>query len=166
MPYNWKQSEGKPRSDCVSVSRQPGLREFLNQLSKFADSMLFTAGLEVQCLTLQIFLPSILLVNVYSIVGMTICLQFFSSGCARPVVHQSDLGDLLSWWEEEKENTGGGGSVFCPAGTLLVLSSVCLCLLLCCLSPTGLLSSLTLSFQPCFPLLLPSNLILSTDVVS
>ncbi|KAI3799961.1 hypothetical protein L1987_35267 [Smallanthus sonchifolius] len=41
-----KESEGKPKVNYVTVFERPGLHEFLNQLSKFADLVLFTAGLE------------------------------------------------------------------------------------------------------------------------
>ncbi|KAK1409359.1 hypothetical protein QVD17_35885 [Tagetes erecta] len=41
-----KECEGKPKVNYVTVFERPGLHEFLNQLSKFADLVLFTAGLE------------------------------------------------------------------------------------------------------------------------
>ncbi|KAI3458556.1 hypothetical protein Pfo_015219 [Paulownia fortunei] len=42
-----KEFEGKPKINYVTVFERPGLKEFLNQLSEFADLVLFTAGLEV-----------------------------------------------------------------------------------------------------------------------
>ncbi|XP_076943816.1 uncharacterized protein LOC143614194 [Bidens hawaiensis] len=41
-----KECDGKPKVSYVTVFERPGLHEFLNQLSKFADLVLFTAGLE------------------------------------------------------------------------------------------------------------------------
>lgn len=41
-----KEYEGKPKVNYVTVFERPGLHEFLAQLSKFADLVLFTAGLE------------------------------------------------------------------------------------------------------------------------
>nr|XP_043613418.1 CTD nuclear envelope phosphatase 1A-like isoform X2 [Erigeron canadensis] len=41
-----KECEGKPKVNFVTVFERPGLDEFLNQLSKFAELVLFTAGLE------------------------------------------------------------------------------------------------------------------------
>ncbi|KAK9061056.1 hypothetical protein SSX86_018236 [Deinandra increscens subsp. villosa] len=41
-----KEGDGKPKVSYVTVFERPGLHEFLNQLSKFADLVLFTAGLE------------------------------------------------------------------------------------------------------------------------
>ncbi|KAG5053054.1 CTD small phosphatase-like protein 2 [Glycine soja] len=41
-----KEGEGKPKINYVTVFERPGLKEFLKQLSEFADMVLFTAGLE------------------------------------------------------------------------------------------------------------------------
>ncbi|KAL8539206.1 hypothetical protein ACS0TY_000994 [Phlomoides rotata] len=41
-----KEFEGKPKINYVTVFERPGLKEFLNKLSEFADLILFTAGLE------------------------------------------------------------------------------------------------------------------------
>ncbi|TXG50120.1 hypothetical protein EZV62_025995 [Acer yangbiense] len=41
-----KECEGKPKINYVTVFERPGLREFLKQVSTFADLILFTAGLE------------------------------------------------------------------------------------------------------------------------
>ncbi|PIN03375.1 Phosphoprotein phosphatase [Handroanthus impetiginosus] len=41
-----KEFEGKPKINYVTVFERPGLKEFLKQLSEFADLVLFTAGLE------------------------------------------------------------------------------------------------------------------------
>lgn len=41
-----KEFEGKPKVNYVTVFERPGLKEFLKQLSEFADLVLFTAGLE------------------------------------------------------------------------------------------------------------------------
>ncbi|XP_022764998.1 carboxy-terminal domain RNA polymerase II polypeptide A small phosphatase 1-like [Durio zibethinus] len=41
-----KECEGKAKINYVTVFERPGLREFLNQLSEFAELVLFTAGLE------------------------------------------------------------------------------------------------------------------------
>ncbi|KAF8102008.1 hypothetical protein N665_0201s0299 [Sinapis alba] len=41
-----KGSDGKPKINYVTVFERPGLHEFLEQLSQFADLVLFTAGLE------------------------------------------------------------------------------------------------------------------------
>ncbi|KAI9073509.1 hypothetical protein K1719_044548 [Acacia pycnantha] len=41
-----KDGEGKPKINYVTVFERPGLKEFLKQLSEFADLVLFTAGLE------------------------------------------------------------------------------------------------------------------------
>ncbi|XP_061351712.1 uncharacterized protein LOC133296682 [Gastrolobium bilobum] len=41
-----KEGEGKPKINYVTVFERPGLKEFLRQLSDFADLVLFTAGLE------------------------------------------------------------------------------------------------------------------------
>ncbi|PNX58306.1 ctd small phosphatase-like protein 2-like, partial [Trifolium pratense] len=41
-----KEGEGKPKINYVTVFERPGLKEFLLKLSKFADLVLFTAGLE------------------------------------------------------------------------------------------------------------------------
>ncbi|KAL2549689.1 Haloacid dehalogenase-like hydrolase (HAD) superfamily protein [Forsythia ovata] len=41
-----KEVEGKPKINYVTVFERPGLKEFLKQLSEFADLVLFTAGLE------------------------------------------------------------------------------------------------------------------------
>ncbi|XP_021732476.1 CTD nuclear envelope phosphatase 1 homolog [Chenopodium quinoa] len=41
-----KEFEGKPKINYVTVFERPGLNEFLEQLSEFADLILFTAGLE------------------------------------------------------------------------------------------------------------------------
>lgn len=41
-----KECEGQPKINHVTVFERPGLREFLKQLSEFADLILFTAGLE------------------------------------------------------------------------------------------------------------------------
>ncbi|XWS74806.1 hypothetical protein CRYUN_Cryun01aG0029300 [Craigia yunnanensis] len=41
-----KEFEGKPKINYVTVFERPGLQEFLNQLSEFAELVLFTAGLE------------------------------------------------------------------------------------------------------------------------
>ncbi|KAB1671555.1 hypothetical protein [Gossypium barbadense] len=41
-----KEFEGKSKISYVTVFERPGLQEFLNQLSEFAELVLFTAGLE------------------------------------------------------------------------------------------------------------------------
>ncbi|XP_039061889.1 uncharacterized protein C2F7.02c-like, partial [Hibiscus syriacus] len=41
-----KEFEGKPKVSYVTVFERPGLQEFLNQISEFAQLVLFTAGLE------------------------------------------------------------------------------------------------------------------------
>ncbi|XP_010534600.1 PREDICTED: CTD small phosphatase-like protein [Tarenaya hassleriana] len=41
-----KECEGKPKINYVTVFERPGLHEFLEQLSRFANLVLFTAGLE------------------------------------------------------------------------------------------------------------------------
>ncbi|WJX38458.1 protein-serine/threonine phosphatase [Trifolium repens] len=41
-----KEADGKPIINHVTVFERPGLKEFLRQLSEFADLVLFTAGLE------------------------------------------------------------------------------------------------------------------------
>ncbi|XP_022744878.1 carboxy-terminal domain RNA polymerase II polypeptide A small phosphatase 1-like [Durio zibethinus] len=41
-----KEYEGKPKINYITVFERPGLQEFLNQLSEFAELVLFTAGLE------------------------------------------------------------------------------------------------------------------------
>ncbi|XP_054790945.1 uncharacterized protein LOC129296366 [Prosopis cineraria] len=41
-----KEGDGKPNVNYVTVFERPGLKEFLRQLSVFADLVLFTAGLE------------------------------------------------------------------------------------------------------------------------
>lgn len=41
-----KDAEGKQKVNHVTVFERPGLREFLQQISKFANLVLFTAGLE------------------------------------------------------------------------------------------------------------------------
>ncbi|KAK7281143.1 hypothetical protein RIF29_08866 [Crotalaria pallida] len=41
-----KDVEGKPKISYVTVFERPGLKEFLKQVSEFADMVLFTAGLE------------------------------------------------------------------------------------------------------------------------
>ncbi|EEF34266.1 conserved hypothetical protein [Ricinus communis] len=41
-----KECEGKTKINYVTVFERPGLREFLKQISEFADLVLFTAGLE------------------------------------------------------------------------------------------------------------------------
>ncbi|KAL2940583.1 CTD small phosphatase-like protein 2 [Bienertia sinuspersici] len=41
-----KEPDGKPKISYVTVFERPGLHEFLEQLSEFADLILFTAGLE------------------------------------------------------------------------------------------------------------------------
>ncbi|GMI84910.1 hypothetical protein like AT3G55960 [Hibiscus trionum] len=41
-----KEFEGKPKINYVTVFERPGLQDFLNQLSEFAELVLFTAGLE------------------------------------------------------------------------------------------------------------------------
>lgn len=41
-----KDAEGKPKVNHVTVFERPGLHEFLQQISEFADLVLFTAGLE------------------------------------------------------------------------------------------------------------------------
>jgi TFIIF-interacting CTD phosphatase-like protein len=38
--------QGKPKINHVTVFERPGLREFLQEVSKFADLVRFTAGLE------------------------------------------------------------------------------------------------------------------------
>lgn len=44
--WSLKEFEGKPKISYVTVFERPGLQEFLNQLSEFAELVLFTAGLE------------------------------------------------------------------------------------------------------------------------
>ena len=46
MLSSLKECEGKPKINYVTVFERPGLQEFLNQLSEFAELVLFTAGLE------------------------------------------------------------------------------------------------------------------------
>lgn len=46
MCWGLKECEGQPKINHVTVFERPGLREFLKQLSEFADLILFTAGLE------------------------------------------------------------------------------------------------------------------------
>lgn len=41
-----KERDGKTKINHVTVFERPGLREFLKQVSSFADLVLFTAGLE------------------------------------------------------------------------------------------------------------------------
>ncbi|XP_073016411.1 uncharacterized protein [Primulina eburnea] len=41
-----KEFDGKPKINHVTVFERPGLKEFLDQLSEFAELVLFTAGLE------------------------------------------------------------------------------------------------------------------------
>ncbi|KAE8679357.1 Haloacid dehalogenase-like hydrolase (HAD) superfamily protein isoform 2 [Hibiscus syriacus] len=41
-----KEREGKPEVTYVTVFERPGLQDFLNELSEFAELVLFTAGLE------------------------------------------------------------------------------------------------------------------------
>ncbi|GJT84352.1 CTD nuclear envelope phosphatase 1 [Tanacetum coccineum] len=43
---SYRESDGKPKISYFTVFERPGLHEFLAQLSKFADLVLFTAGLE------------------------------------------------------------------------------------------------------------------------
>ncbi|GJR17499.1 leucine-rich repeat-containing protein [Tanacetum coccineum] len=43
---SYRESDGKPKISYVTVFERPGLHKFLAQLSKFADLVLFTAGLE------------------------------------------------------------------------------------------------------------------------
>ncbi|KAL4571136.1 hypothetical protein LXL04_017887 [Taraxacum kok-saghyz] len=50
-----KEYEGKPKVNYVIVFERPGLHEFLAQLSKFADLVLFTASLEGFLLTTLLF---------------------------------------------------------------------------------------------------------------
>jgi len=42
----FKEGEGKPKINYVTVFERPGLKEFLKKLSEFANLVLFTAGLE------------------------------------------------------------------------------------------------------------------------
>ena len=42
----FKEGDGRPKINYVTVFERPGLKEFLRQLSEFADLVLFTAGLE------------------------------------------------------------------------------------------------------------------------
>lgn len=42
----FKEFEGRPKINYVTVFERPGLHEFLKQLSEFSDLVLFTAGLE------------------------------------------------------------------------------------------------------------------------
>ncbi|XP_028792654.1 carboxy-terminal domain RNA polymerase II polypeptide A small phosphatase 1 [Neltuma alba] len=41
-----KEGDGKPKVNYVTVFERPGLKEFLKQISEFAELVLFTAGLE------------------------------------------------------------------------------------------------------------------------
>jgi NLI interacting factor-like phosphatase len=41
-----KEVQGKTKINHVTVFERPGLREFFQEVSKFADLVLFTAGLE------------------------------------------------------------------------------------------------------------------------
>ncbi|KAF9596935.1 hypothetical protein IFM89_014514 [Coptis chinensis] len=44
-----KDCDGKPKVNHVTVFERPGLQEFLEKISEFADLVLFTAGLEIFC---------------------------------------------------------------------------------------------------------------------
>jgi len=54
-----KEYDGKPKINYVTVFERPGLHEFLEQLSEFADLILFTAGLEGLLIYLLVLLCSI-----------------------------------------------------------------------------------------------------------
>lgn len=65
-----KECEKNPKISYVTVFERPGLQEFLNQLSEFADLVLFTAGLEGLRILLILFsflLIFLTLVTLYSI---------------------------------------------------------------------------------------------------
>lgn len=53
--WAFKDAEGITKTSYVTVFERPGLKEFLKQLSEFADLVLFTAGLEGLLKNTQIF---------------------------------------------------------------------------------------------------------------
>lgn len=55
-----KECDGKPKINYVTVFERPGLHEFLEKLSEFADLVLFTAGLEGLLSYISVLLCSIL----------------------------------------------------------------------------------------------------------
>lgn len=51
----FKECDGKPKINYVTVFERPGLHQFLKQLSEFADLVLFTAGLEGEVINYFIY---------------------------------------------------------------------------------------------------------------
>ena len=62
-----KDAEGKPKVNHVTVFERPGLREFLQKISEFADLVLFTAGLE----GLDLFIKILPISSVYWIIWVS-----------------------------------------------------------------------------------------------
>lgn len=87
--------EGKPKINYVTVFERPGLKEFLRQLSEFADLVLFTAGLEGlhhnSKLLTCIFISGKSLLFVLNNVHL-----FILTGYARPLVDRIDMGNWFS----------------------------------------------------------------------
>lgn len=60
MFYNLKDCNGKPNVNYVTVFERPGLQEFLKEVHKFANLILFTAGLEGSIFIRLFIFPAIL----------------------------------------------------------------------------------------------------------
>ena len=83
-----KDVEGKQKVNHVTVFERPGLREFLQKTSEFADLILFTAGLEGMFAAV-IFHNNTSPINFYAFPHFTY--PCFSSGYARPLVDRIDV---------------------------------------------------------------------------
>lgn len=79
-----KEADGRLKVNHVTVFERPGLHDFLEQLSEFADLVLFTAGLEgVDIFTVHSFdfIFSVVLIHVFQ----------KNSGYASPLVDKIDV---------------------------------------------------------------------------
>lgn len=79
-----KDSEGKEKINYVTVFERPGLQEFLEQISEFADLVLFTAGLEGLMLLHHFYFES------FPLFFFSLIVFGHHTGYARPLVDKID----------------------------------------------------------------------------
>lgn len=86
-----QECEGKPNISYVTVFERPGLQEFLEQISEFAELVLFTAALE-GFHVISLF-PDLCLIALFYCMIYAFAYQ---AGYARPLVDKIDAGNRFS----------------------------------------------------------------------
>ncbi|MFQ6647220.1 hypothetical protein Gotur_019316 [Gossypium turneri] len=107
-----KEFEGKPKISYVTVFERPGLQEFLNQLSEFAELVLFTAGLEGYARPLvdridaenrfshRLYRPSTICTGSLHFIAYVMLMILFGDTSA-PEIHEGENLDVLKLFLDE-----------------------------------------------------------------